>query len=120
MVERNKLLDQIERLKREQARLVEENDRKIRETEHKTGLLRAKQEQDVAHARRQAVLEVREENLAADKTRFKEEMDFQRRHLQGEVDRIDGVLRAILERLPVIDVELTGGAGTRRPGGKKD
>src|SRR5208282_353405 len=47
--ERNRLRDQIAELKREKATLTEEGARKIRETEHKTGLLRTKQEHDVEH-----------------------------------------------------------------------
>lgn len=111
--ERNRLRDQIAELKREKATLAEESARKIRETEHKTGLLKTKQEHEVANARRETELSVREENLKADKQRFAGEMEFQREHLQGEVDRIDSVLKAILERLPVIDVALSGDAAPR-------
>lgn len=111
--ERNRLRDQIAELKREKATLAEDNARKIRETEHKTGLLKTKQEHEVANARRETELSVREENLKADKQRFAGEMEFQREHLQGEVDRIDSVLKAILERLPVIDVALSGDAAPR-------
>jgi hypothetical protein len=103
---------EIEKLKLEKARLIEDNDRKIRETEHKVGLLKTKQDHDVEHARRMAQLEVRESNLDADKKRFAEEMKFQREHLQGEVDRIDSILGKILERLPTIEVELSGPART--------
>lgn len=109
----NKLRDDVERLKREKATLVEDNDRKIRETEHKTGLLRTKQEQDISHAKRSTELEVREANLKADKDRFSQEMEFQRKRLEGEVDRIDGILKAILERLPSITVELGGDAAVK-------
>ncbi len=55
-----------------------------------------------------------EENLAADKQRFAGEMTFQRKHLQGEVDRIESILGKILDRLPTIEVELTGPAKTRK------
>ena len=48
--ERNKLRDQIEQLRREKATLTEDNARKVRETEHKTGLLRQKTDQDIANA----------------------------------------------------------------------
>lgn len=112
--ERNELRDEIEQLRRERATLKEEHDRSVREVEHKTGLLRQKTEQDIAHAKRETELKVREENLKADKQRFADEMEFQRKHLQGEVDRIDGILRAILDRLPQIDVALEGAAAPRR------
>ena len=112
--ERNELRDEIEQLRRETATLTEEHERKIRETEHKTGLMRQKVSQDIANAKRETELKVREENLKADKQRFADEMEFQRKHLQGEVDRIDGILRAILDRLPSIDVALSGDASPRR------
>lgn len=87
--------------------LVETNDRKIRETEHRVGLLRTQQEHEVANSTREAVLKVREENLDADKQRFKDEMDFQRTHLQREVDRVENILTKVLERLPNIDATFT-------------
>ena len=115
--ERNRLRDQIEELKREKATLAEDSARKVRETEHKTGLLKVKQEHDVEHARRMAVLEVREENLAADRERFAAEMAFQREHFDKRADDQDKLLQAILERLPAIDVSLEGSAAPKRPRG---
>ena len=106
--ERNRLRDQIAELKREKATLTEDNSRKIRETEHKTGLLKVKQEHEVANARRETELAVREENLKADKQRFADEMKFQREHLQREVDRIEGILGKVLERLPDISAAFEG------------
>ena len=105
------LRQDVERLKLEKDRLTEDNNRKIRETEHKVGLLKTKQDHDVANARRETKLEVREENLAADKERFKAEMDFQREHLQREVDRIEGILGKVLERLPDVRTTLTAAVG---------
>jgi hypothetical protein len=106
--ERNQLRDQIEQLKREKATLTEDSARKVRETEHKTGLLKTKQEHEVANARRETELAVREENLKADKQRFADEMKFQREHLQREVDRIEGILGKVLERLPDISAAFDG------------
>ena len=40
-------------------------------------------------------------------------MEFQRERLQGEVDRVERVLNAILERLPAITVELGGDAAVK-------
>ena len=110
----------IERLKLEKARLTEQNDRKIRETEHKVGLLKTKQDHDVEHATRMAKLQVREENLAADRERFKAEMDFQREHLQREVTRVEDILAKVLERLPNIDAALKVGIGTSNGRGHDD
>jgi hypothetical protein len=102
----------VEQLKIEKDRLAEDNARKIRETEHKVGLLKTKQDHDVANARRETKIEVREENLTADKKRFEDEMAFQREHMQREVDRFDGIAKALMERLPTIEVELSGAART--------
>lgn len=107
-----KLKRDVERIKIEKDRLEEDNARKIRETEHKVGLLKTKQDHDVENARRETKLEVREENLAADKDRFKAEMEFQRTHLQGEVERVERILTAVLERLPSIEASLDGRAVT--------
>lgn len=113
LAELNRLRDDVERLKREKANLTEANDRKIRETEHKVGLLRTKQDQDIAHAKRSTELEVREANLAADKSRFTQEMDFQRKRLEGEIDRIERLTTEILKRLPAISVDLSGDASVK-------
>ena len=106
---------EVEQLKLEKAGLVEANAREIRETEHSVGLLRKRLEQDRANAAEEsrlaaekAKLEVRQENLAADKQRFADEMKFQREHLQREVDRIEGILGKVLERLPNIETSLNG------------
>lgn len=107
-----KLRQDVETLKLEKSRLTEDNDRKIRETEHKVGLLKTKQDHEVANARRETELEVREKNLAADEKRFRDEMKFQREHMQREVDRFDGIAKALMERLPTIEVNLDGGVTT--------
>lgn len=114
------LKETIEELKLEKDRLIEDNSRKIRETEHKVGLLKTKQDHDIENARRETKLEVREHNLEADKTRFKDEMEFQRKHLQGEVERIDGILGKILERLPNINASLSGNIGNGRSSDDED
>lgn len=109
-----KLEGDVEKLKREKDRLTEDNDRKIRETEHKVGLLKTKQDHDVDHATRMAKLQVREENLKADQERFKAEMEFQRKHLQREVDRVEDILGKVLDRLPDVRTTLTVAAGNGR------
>lgn len=111
----NDLHREIETLKLEKANLIEDNAREIRETEHKVGLLRTQQEHEVANAKRETMLAVREENLAADQKRFKDEMDFQREHLQREVTRVEGILVKVLDRLPSIDVALSGDAAPKAP-----
>jgi chromosome segregation ATPase len=115
-----RLEQSVEKLKLEKARLTEDNDRKIRETERKVGLLKTKQDHDVEHATRMAKLGVREANLSADRERFQAEMEFQREHLQREVDRIESILGKVLERLPNIDAALKVGVGTANGHGSRD
>jgi chromosome segregation ATPase len=99
------LEEHIEKLKLEKGRLTEERERRERETEHKVGLLLQSQEQDLRNARRETELEVREQNLAADKDRFKSEMDFQRKHLETQVKDIQSILAQVLDKLP--DIQAT-------------
>lgn len=106
LAERNRLKGEVEDLKLEKARLVEENDRRIRETEHKVGLLKTKQDHDVEHARRMAQLEVREQNLDADRKRFEGEMKFQREHFEREATGIRDILGEVLKRLPDVTATL--------------
>jgi hypothetical protein len=110
-----RLREEVEKLKLTKDRLVEDNDRKIRETEHKVGLLKIQQDHEVANAKRETKVEVREENLSADKDRFKAEMDFQRGHLQREVDRIETILTKVLDHLPDVNASLTGRLTERPP-----
>lgn len=112
--ERNRLKRQVEDLKIEKARLVEDNDRKIRETEHNVGLLKIQQKHDVDNAKRETMVQVREENLAKDQERFEDQMNFQRTQLQGEIHRVERILEQVLERLPNFDATVTAALGPSR------
>jgi hypothetical protein len=101
-----KLRKDISTLTIEKSKATEEQERKVRETEHRVGLLKVQQTHEVENAKRETELQVREGNLSADKKRFEQEMEFQRKHLQGEVDRIESVLEKVLERLPNVDVAM--------------
>jgi chromosome segregation ATPase len=107
------LEEQIEKLKVEKSRLSEERERRERDTEHKVGLLLQTQEQDLKIARQQTELDVREQNLAADKKRFADEMAFQRQHFDAQVADMKTVLAQVLAKLP--DIQATF---TRRDDGK--
>ena len=119
---------EIETLKIEKGRLVEDNEKELREVTHKTGLLKIQQQHEVEHAKRMAQLEVREGNLEAERVRFEKDMEFQREHMEAEVDRFVGIAQSLMERLPVIEVGLGGNveaagarsaADARRTAGRK-
>lgn len=105
---------QVENLRIEKARLTEDNDRKIRETEHRVGLLKIQQQHDVDNAKRETMVQVREENLARDQQRFEAQMEFQRTQLQGEIHRVERILEQVLERLPNFDATVSAALGPSR------
>jgi serine phosphatase RsbU (regulator of sigma subunit) len=82
----------------------EEYARKEREIEHKVGLERKRQEQELTLAKRETSVAVREENLSKDQERFKEEMDFQRGRLEGEVASLRELVNEMLKRLPSAEI----------------
>lgn len=121
------LEDQVANLKREKELLTEQSDRKVRETEHSTGLLRTQVEaerkqsqRDAELAAKAAKLEVREENLQADKDRFAEEVRFQREFMQGEVNRLERMIGEVLARVPKVEIKAGGQASARSRDEKAD
>ncbi len=98
------LNEEIETLRIEKARKEEEFNKREREVEHKVGLERKRQEFEITQAKRETVVEVREENLEADKDRFKAEMDFQRKRLEGEVESLRDLVTEMMKRLPSAEI----------------
>lgn len=105
--ERADLHRKVETLKIEKDRLVEDNARTVREVEHSTGLLRKQVDWERTKAVDEAKLAVGKENLAADRTRFEEQMAFHKDQISGEVARFEGLLKSLLERLPTVSVDKT-------------
>lgn len=124
--------EEVVRLRREKAdleiakdRIQEESGKKVREAEHKAGLLREKQQQDAEHqtrgielATQEAVLKVREDSLAAKEQQFDARMQaqedlFARQCNQFEKHQADlkDLVGQLLNRYPNFDVALTGAIG---------
>lgn len=99
-----KLEKQIADLEINRDKKIEEYDRREREVEHKVGLERKRQEFEIVQAKRETEVKVREENLAADKERFKDEMEFQRKHLEGEIGSLRELVTQMLKRLPSAEI----------------
>lgn len=108
------LSKQISELTIDRDRKVEEFTRREREIEHKIGLERKRQEFEIEQAKRETSTTVREENLKADKERFKAEMDFQRNRLEGEVESLRALVQKMMERLPSAEIYADLTAGRRR------
>ena len=104
------LKTQIADLEIKQAGLVEKHARERRETEHMVGLQRKRGEFETESAKREAVLEVREQNLAAQQKQFEEQMAFRTEQFDGQITYLQGLMGQILKRLPTIGVELSGEA----------
>lgn len=103
--ERLQLLTEIETLKIERARIDEEHARKIREVEHTTGLHRKQTTWEREKAVEEAKLTVQQENLSLDRQRFEEQMAFHKEQIKDEIDRLDGLLKGLMDRLPTVTVE---------------
>lgn len=106
------LQKQIAKLTIDKDRIVEDNAREKREVTHMVGLERKRQEfeaeqakQSVATARTEAMLEVREENLAAERTAFEQHMKFQNDRFEAEVGYLKDLMGQILDRLPTVTVD---------------
>lgn len=122
--ERLSLIESIEDLKIKKARVEEEHQREIREVKHQVGLEKKRQDWEheqqlkaVATARQEAVLEVREENLTADKARFEETMEFERKEFGKQVTYLKDLMGQILDRLPTIKVDALAGGRANGNGG---
>jgi len=105
-----KLREEISKLEIDRAKKQEEFDRREREVEHKVGLERKRQEFEIQQAKRETTVGVREENLKADKERFKSEMDFQRKRLEEEVASLRELVGEMLKRLPSAEIIVNAGA----------
>ena len=98
------LRTQVEGLEIAKARKEEEFARREREIEHKVGLERKRQEHELAAAQREAILKVREENLAADRKRFEDQMAFHEKRFTEEVGYLKDMIGTLAERLPNINL----------------
>lgn len=100
----------IETLKISEARIKEDHEREKREVQHMVGLERKRQEwehakamEQVESARREAVLDVREENLGKEREAFETQMKFVTERFTQEVSALQGML---VKLLPSIDIAL--------------
>lgn len=105
--ERDKLKRQITDLEVEKSKIDERNARERREVEHKVGLLKQKQEHDTEHAKRMAILEVKEENLKHEKKVFDDQMKFREDQFDKQFATLKGLTEKIFEHLPNVNYDIT-------------
>lgn len=93
----------------QRAQKQEEWDRGDRELRHMIGLEKKRQEFEIDAAKKETTITIREENLAADRQRFADEMAFQRKRFEEEVKYLKDMMGDILARLPNISMEIHRG-----------
>ncbi|KKK65028.1 hypothetical protein LCGC14_2978260 [marine sediment metagenome] len=90
------LRKQINNLEIDKGKIEEKNERKERELEHKIGLEKKRQEQELEIGKREAVVTVKEENLTADKERFDEQLGFHEERFTEEVGYLKDIVGKVL------------------------
>lgn len=107
------LSEEVLSLKREIANLEitkskqkEDHDKQERELRHMIGLEKKRQEVEIAQAKRDTELTVREGNLAAEKKRFEESLKFNTERFENMETYLKDMMKNILERLPNVNMEI--------------
>lgn len=106
------LQTEIATLTADRSKIEEEYERQEREVRHEVGLLRKQTEAEVEMAKTEAVLAVREENLANDRERFETQMKFTTERFEKEIGYLRDIMRQVMERLPTIEVSKRINEGT--------
>lgn len=94
------LQEQISKLEIEKSQIEEKHQKREREIEHKLGLEKQRQEQDLDIAKRKATIDAEEKFLVQKKDLFTTEMNFTRDRMTTEVEYLKGMVGQVLERLP--------------------
>lgn len=107
-----RLGDNIETLKRQvadleiqKAKKEEEFAKREREVEHMVGLERKRSEFEKEAAKREAVLDVREANLTAERERFEKQMEFQNNRFTEEVGYLKKMIGQVLTAIPNVGTD---------------
>lgn len=104
--ERDRLRAEIVDLGIERARIDEDHAREKREVTHMVGLERKRSEFEVEAAKREALLDVREDNLDGAVDKIEEKLGFIQTRMEEEVKYLrETLISAILKRLPTVTIE---------------
>ena len=105
------LKKQINDLEIEKSKLNERHEREERELRHMIGLEKKRQEFEIEQSKRETKLTVQQENLAADKKRFEDQMKFHETRFTEEVSYLKEMIGNVLERLPNVTASFEGKKG---------
>lgn len=103
----DKLQKELAKVKNEKSSIEEGFARTQREIEHKLGLERARQSQELELATREAKLKAKEDNLQSERDLFKKEMDFRQNRFMEEVTYQRGLSEQLLSVIPGIIPQVT-------------
>ena len=103
------LKKQINDLEIEKSKLKEQHEREERELRHMIGLEKKRQEFEIEQSKRETKLTIQQENLAADKKRFEDQMKFHETRFTEEVGYLKEMISNVLERLPNVNMEVKRG-----------
>ncbi len=100
------LKKQIAELTIAKSTIEETNAMKERELRHMIGLERKRQEVEMAQAKRETELTVREGNLVAEKARFEEQLKFNTARFEKMETYLKEMMGDILKRLPNVSMKI--------------
>jgi len=101
-----KLKTEISDLTINKSKLNEEHQKQERELRHMIGLEKKRQEFEIDQAKREVTTKVKEENLAADKKRFEEQLKFHNDRFEKEVGYLKDLMGQVLLRLPNVTASI--------------
>lgn len=104
-----KLRSEIVKLEIEKAQKQEAHAREERELRHMIGLEKKRQEVEIAQAKRDTELSVREGNLKAEREQFDKNLKFNTDRFQTMETYLKDMMKEILTRLPNVNLELSRG-----------
>lgn len=108
------LSKEVENLREQRNQLIidkslinEKYEKREREIEHKLGLERQRQEQELKLSIREQTVKIREENLTADRDRFSKEMEFVTKRFEQETGYLKDMIKPLLDALPKMTIKET-------------
>ncbi len=114
-----RLKRELTNLEIEKDRVTEQHKRERRDVEHMVGLEKKRQAFEIDSAKRDTSLTIREENLAADRDRFEQQMDFMSKRFDTEVSYLKELMTDVLKRLPNVEVNKTVEISHHQGAGRK-
>jgi hypothetical protein len=100
----DKLRETVSFLRIDKSRIEEEFAKERREIEHKVGLVKLRQIEELKLAKKEAVLNAREAALVESEKRFGEQLRFHDERFQEQVNYLKDMVGQVLKRLPSAEI----------------